>query len=114
MVDFCDGIHYKYCNKFSFTDDQIRTILLFLQSFIHPPLARWVWSTGRNENLMFSPFRFCNGTRTVEKDHRLSNYSDGEDLGDFVFIDFAGSGVVHLCGKLILLPRLVTITFVHI
>ena len=48
---------------------------------------------------MFSPFRFCNGTRTIEKDHRISNYSAGEDLGDFVFLDYAGSGVVHLCGK---------------
>ena len=77
-------------------------------------MARWVWSTGRNENLMFSPFRFCNGTRTVEKDHRFSYYPDGEDLGDFVFLDFAGSGVVHLCGKPILIPHLVTTTYMCI
>ena len=61
-----------------------------------------MWSAGRNENLMFSPFRFCNGTRTVERDHSISVYSTDEDLGNFVFLDFAGSGVVHLCGKSII------------
>ena len=50
--------------------------------------------------MMFSPFRFCNGTRTVERDHRFNYYGADEDLGDFVFLDYAGSGVVHLCGKL--------------
>ena len=50
---------------------------------------------------MFSPFGFCNGTQTVERDHRTSMYAPDEDLGDFVFLDYAGSGVVHLCGKLI-------------
>lgn len=48
---------------------------------------------------MMSPFRFCNGTLTVERDHSLSTYAVDEDLGHFVFLDFAGSGVVHLCGK---------------
>lgn len=67
-----------------------------------------MWSTGRNEPVMFSPFRFCNGTRTVERDHDISNYSVDEDLGNFVFLDFAGSGIVHLCG------RLQISTFLHI
>jgi len=57
---------------------------------------------------MWSPFRFCNGTRTVERDHSVSSYDADEDLGEFVFFDFAGSGVVHLCGKLITACHLVT------
>ena len=60
-----------------------------------------MWSAGRNEDIMFSPFRFCNGTLTVESHHSFSSYSADEDLGEIVFLDFAGSGVVHLCGKLI-------------
>lgn len=51
---------------------------------------------------MWSPFRFCNGTQTVERDHSISVYDTNEDFGEFVFFDFAGSGVVHLCGKLII------------
>lgn len=58
-----------------------------------------MWSTGRNENLMWSPFRFCNGTQTVERDHSFTSYPPDEDLRSFVFLDFAGSGVVHLCGE---------------
>ena len=60
-----------------------------------------MWSAGHNEEVMFSPFRFCNGTQIVERDHRISMYAPDEDLGNFVFLDYAGSGVVHLCGKLI-------------
>lgn len=59
---------------------------------------------------MWSPFRFCNGTRTVERDHPLSNYSADEDFTDFVFLDFAGSGVVHLCGKIQFVPFYLILT----
>ena len=48
---------------------------------------------------MWSPFRFCNGTLTVERDHSFTSYPPDEDLRSFVFLDFAGSGVVHLCGE---------------
>ena len=35
-------------------------------------------------------------------------------MGDFVFLDFAGSGIVHLCGKLILIYiSPLTITYVY-
>ena len=59
-----------------------------------------MWSTGKNEEFMWSPFRFCNGTRITERDHSFTNYTADEDFQEFIFFDFAGSGIVHLCGKL--------------
>ena len=72
------------------------------QAFIHPGLARFFWSAARSDppSLTWSPYEYCNGTFTAESNHTFSFHKSGDDLGDFVFIDFAGSGLVHLCGKM--------------
>ena len=48
---------------------------------------------------MWSPYETCNGTFTATFDHRFTSI-ESEDLGvKFVFFDFAGSGLVHVCGE---------------
>ena len=69
------------------------------QGFIHPALARFFWAAGDREPHFGSPYRYCNGTFIVNFDHSF-DITDSEDtLGKYLFIDFAGSGLVHLCGK---------------
>ena len=72
------------------------------QAFIHPSLARFFWSaadTARSPAMTWSPYEFCNGTFTSTRAHIFSFFPDGFDFGRFVFIDFAGSGLVHVCGE---------------
>ena len=72
-----------------------------LQAFIHPSLARFFWSAARSDPaaMTWSPYEYCNGTFTATSSHSFTFFPSGTNLGDFVFIDFAGSGLVHLCGK---------------
>ena len=70
-----------------------------MQAFIHPFLARLFWSSHSNANFTtWSPYDYCNGTFTANRAHTFQFLSPGEDLGEFTFIDFAGSGLVHICG----------------
>ena len=71
------------------------------QAFIHPSLARFFWSAARSDppSLTWSPYEYCNGTFTAAENHSFSFHQSDADLEKFVFIDFAGSGLVHLCGK---------------
>ena len=69
-----------------------------LQGFIHPFLARVFWVAGNNRPNFGSPYRFCNGSHILDFDHSFT-FTRDSDLGSYVFIDFAGSGLVHLCGK---------------
>lgn len=71
------------------------------QAFIHPSLARIFWSSSVSPGpFVWSPYETCNGTFTATFDHRFTSI-ESEDLGvRFVFFDFAGSGLVHVCGEL--------------
>ena len=69
------------------------------QGFIHPALARFFWAAGDREPHFGSPYRYCNGTFIVNFDHSFDITDSQDTLGKYLFIDFAGSGLVHLCGK---------------
>ena len=76
-------------------------VCLYVQAFIHPSLARIFWSSRSDPGpFVWSPYETCNGTFTATIDHRFTSIMR-EDLGvEYVFFDFAGSGLVHVCGKL--------------
>ena len=82
-----------------------------MQAFIHPFLARLFWSTpiatavDNNTNYTinnWSPYGYCSGTYVLERNHSFIKFADivpGHDIFNPTFIDFAGSGLVHVCGK---------------
>ena len=75
-------------------------MLLLLKGFIHPGLARFFWAAGDRHPHYGSPYRFCNGTFVVDSDHSFVVTDEStQSLGPYIFIDFAGSGIVHLCGN---------------
>lgn len=74
-------------------------MLVPMQAFIHPGLAKFFWST-RVSRSSWSPYSFCNGTFTATTNHEFTFHD--EEFDNFTFIDFAGSGLVHLCGKTLL------------
>jgi len=79
--------------------------LFTLQAFIHPLLARFFWSVDSPDirpGITWSPYAYCNGTFTATRSHEFT-VQNHSNLGDIVFIDFAGSGIVHLCGKKVLI-----------
>ena len=80
------------------------------QAFIHPSLARFFWSSSRSNprTLTWSPYEYCNGTFTATRDHMFSSQPGSLNLNEYVFIDFAGSGLVHLCGEFMYIHRLHT------
>ncbi len=69
------------------------------QAFIHPVLARIFWSTSSGDlgGITWSPYAYCKGTFVADREHTFNN--NDKELGGFIFIDFAGSGLVHVCGK---------------
>lgn len=84
-----------------------------MQAFIHPFLARLFWSTPIvnahevTENTTYhlsnwSPYGYCSGTYVLDKEHNYIKFAAVEPahgIFNLTFIDFAGSGLVHVCGK---------------
>ena len=74
-----------------------------MQAVIHPFLARLFWSSAIPDlrgMMRLSPYRFCNGTFISTKEHEFNIWPENDtEIGELVFFDFAGSGLVHLCGK---------------
>ena len=82
-----------------------------LQAFIHPFLARLFWSSVKPDPraLIWSPYEYCNGTFSATKDHSFLSYPSDTNLGEIVFIDFAGAGLVHLCGEFLQLSCIIVV-----
>lgn len=80
------------CNTFTVTK------IINSQAFIHPSLARFFWSTSSTDHrgITWSPYAYCNGTFTNTRNHEFSFREFAP--GSYIFIDFSGSGIVHLCG----------------
>ena len=86
----------------------------YMQAFIHPFLARIFWSTPiitgdiLNDTIRtpsessWSPYGYCNGTYVLDHNRHFVSLEPRESniFFDLTFIDFAGSGLVHVCGKL--------------
>ena len=67
---------------------------------MHPLIARMFWGVGIESRIGFSPFQYCNGTAraSLVSQHNYDYLTADSTYPDIFFVDFAGSGVVHLLG----------------
>ena len=58
------------------------------------------WGVGIESRIGFSPFKYCNGTARASllSQHSYDYLNTVPTYPDIFFVDFAGSGVVHLLG----------------
>ena len=72
------------------------------------------WVVGVDSRISFSPFRYCNGTprATLLDSHTIDYLPTNPAFVSPFFIDFAGSGTVHLLGELFIAAAVAVVVVV--